>query len=275
MTTADLIAELQSARPTAAPGLREHVRAIAREAPARRPSPFQRLARLSPRRVALVALPAAAVVILGLAGAGALLDSGSPPTVTASRESFSQATTTAPGATRALPPRLKAGAAGDAATPAPTTGRAQRYSAELTLSVKDVDALSAATQQALRITRDLGGYVVSVSYATSENGVSTMTLKVPTANVQEAVVRLTGLGTIVSQQVQIDDLQGQVDELTKQETLLLERIARLSARIADPATDPEVKATLVARRDAARSQLANVRATGPRSTQRRATRRSS
>ena len=61
-----------------------------------------------------------------------------------------------------------------------------------------------------------------------------MTLKVPTANVQEAVVRLTGLGKIVSQQVQIDDLQGQVDELTKQETLLLERIARLSARIADP-----------------------------------------
>ena len=132
MTTADLIAELQSARPTAAPGLHEHVRAIAREAPARRPSPFQRLARLSPRRVALVALPAAAVVILGLAGAGALLDSGSPPTVTASRESFSQATTTTPGATRALPPQLKAGAAGDAATPAPTTGRAQRYSAELT-----------------------------------------------------------------------------------------------------------------------------------------------
>ena len=43
--------------------------------------------------------------------------------------------------------------------------------------------------------------------------------------------------------------------------MLLERIARLSARIADPATDREVKATLVARRDAARSQLANVRAT--------------
>ena len=79
MTTADLIAELQAARPTADPGLREHVRAIAREAPARGPSPFQRLAWLSPRRVALVALPAAAVVILGLAGAGALLDSGSRP----------------------------------------------------------------------------------------------------------------------------------------------------------------------------------------------------
>ena len=152
------------------------------------------------------------------------------------------------------------GTAADAATPGPTTGRAQRYSAELTLSVKDVDALSDATQQALRITRDLGGYLVNVSYATSETGVSSLTLKVPTANVQDAIVRLTGLGTIVSQQVRIDDLQNQVDELTKQETVLLERIAKLSARIADPDTDPEVKATLEARRDAARAQLVQVRA---------------
>jgi hypothetical protein len=195
-----------------------------------------------------------------------LLDSGSPAQVesSAARELRAQATTTTPSTDGTTAPQLKAGAppaAADATAPAPTTGRATRYSAQLTLSVKDVDGLSDATQKALQITRDLGGYVVSVSYATSENGVSTMTLKVPTANVQDAVVRLTGLGTIVSQQVQIDDLQGQVDELTKQETVLLERIARLSARIADPATDPEVKATLVARRDAARSRLADVRAT--------------
>jgi len=263
MTSADLIAELQAARPTADTGLRERVLELAVSAPPRRPSPFARLSGLSLRRFALVAVPATAVVLIALAGGIGLLDPAGPNSSTASRESleFNQATAAPPAAQRALAPQLKAGTAADATTPAPTTGRAQRYSADLTLSVKDVDELSDATQQALRITRDLGGYVVSVSYATSDTGASTMTLKVPTANVQQAIVRLTGLGTIVSQHVQIDDLQGQVDELTKQETVLLERIAKLSARIAAPDIDPEVKATLVARRDAARAQLAQVRST--------------
>ncbi len=127
--------------------------------------------------------------------------------------------------------------------------------------MKDVDGLSDATQKALQITRDLGGYVVSVSYATSDTGVSSLTLKVPTANVQDALVRLTGLGKIVSQQVQIDDLQGQVDELTKRETALRGQIARLSARLADPDLDAQTRATLEARRDAARAELARVRTT--------------
>jgi Domain of unknown function (DUF4349) len=262
MTSADLITELQAARPTADPTLRERVRELAASAPPRRPSPVERLSRLSLRRFALVAVPATAVVLLALAGGVGLLDPASQPGVTSSRQSLelNPATSTTAGAQRAMAPQPKVGTAADAATPAPTTGRAQRYSAQLTLSVKDVDALSGATQQALRITRDLGGYLVSVSYATSDTGVSSLTLKVPTAKVQDAIVRLSGLGTIVSQQVQIDDLQGQVDELTKQETVLTERIARLSARIAEPDIDPEVKATLEARRDAARAQLQQVRA---------------
>ena len=258
MTSAELITELQAGRPVADGTLRDRVRAIAAAEPARRASPFDRLPRFSPRRFALVAVPATAVVLLGVAGVAGLLDSGSrPQTVVAARESFAQ--TTPAGAAQA--PGLKTGApaASDAATPAPTTGRAQRYSAQLTLSVKDVDALSNATQQALRITRDLGGYLVTVSYATSDTGVSSLTLKVPTANVQDAIVRLSGLGKIVSQQVQIDDLQGQVDEFTKQETVLRERIARLSARLAVTGLDAETRATLEARRDAARSELAQVR----------------
>ena len=172
MTSADLIAELQSARPTAGTALREHVRAISVTQPARRPSPFARLSRLSPRRFALVAIPATAVVLLGLAGVGGLLDSGSSPEqLNTALESRSQATP--PASARELAPLPKTGVAGaaDASTPSPTTGRAQRYSAQLTLSVKDVDALSDATQQALRITRDLGGYLVTVSYATSDSAV--------------------------------------------------------------------------------------------------------
>jgi len=265
MTSADLITELQAARPTADSSLRDRVRAIASAQPSRRPSPFAWLTRLSARRFALVAVPATAVVLLGLAGGIGLLDSGStPPSVTAAAENYRRqlpTTTTATGGAWESAPALKAGApaATDAATPAPTTGRAQRYSAQLTLSVKNVDALSSATQQALRITRDLGGYLVTVSYATSDTGVSSLTLKVPTANVQDAIVRLSGLGKIVSQQVQIDDLQGQVDDLTKRETALREQIARLSARLAGTDLDAQTRATLEARRAAARSELAQVR----------------
>ncbi len=263
MTSAELITELQAARPTADGMLRDRVRAIAAAEPAQRPSLFSRFSRFSPRRLALVAVPATAVVLLGVAGIAGLLDSGSQPRVAtpAARESVGRAAS-APSGAPAAAPQLKTGtAASDSATPAPTTGRAQRYSAQLTLSVKDVDALSKATQQALQITRDLGGYLVTVSYATSDSGVSSLTLKVPTANVQDAIVRLSGLGKIVSQQVQIDDLQGQVDELTKRETALREQIARLSARLAATDLSAETRATLEARRDAARSELAKVRVT--------------
>jgi hypothetical protein len=262
MTSAELITALQAARPVAADTLRERVRAIAAAEPVQRPAPFARLPRISLRRFVLVAVPATAVVLLGTAGIVGLLDSGAGPQVesSAAREDLAQRAQ-APTGSVATTPLFKAGAppAADAATPAPTAGRAQRYSAQLTLAVKDVDGLSAATQKALQITRDLGGYVVSVSYATSDTGVSSLTLKVPTANVQDALVRLTGLGKIVSQQVQIDDLQGQVDELTKRETALRGQIARLSARLADQSLDAETRATLESRRDAARSELARVR----------------
>jgi regulator of replication initiation timing len=265
MTSAELITELQAARPAAAEPLRERVRAIAATEPVRRPSPFARLSRYSPRRFAMVAVPVMAVALLAVAGVAGLLDSGSQPGgVEAIRSELSAQSPAISGATTSpaseAAPSAKAGAgAADAATPGPTTGRAQRYSAQLTLSVKDVDALSDATQQALRITRDLGGYLVTASYATADSGVSSLTLKVPTANVQQAIVRLSDLGKIVAQQIQIDDLQGQVDELTKRENALRLQIARLSARLASTDISAETRATLEARRDAVRNELAKVR----------------
>lgn len=260
MTSAELITELQAARPAAAEPLRERVRAIAAAEPTRRPSPFARLTRYSPRRFAMVAVPAMAVALLAVAGVAGLLDSGSQPGgVEAIRSDLSTQSPAITGATEAAPSAKAGAGAADAATPAPTIGRSQRYSAQLTLSVKDVDALSDATQQALRITRDLGGYLVTASYATADSGVSSLTLKVPTANVQQAIVRLSDLGKIVAQQIQIDDLQGQVDELTKRENALRLQIARLSARLASTDISAETRATLEARRDAARSELAKVR----------------
>lgn len=260
MTSAELITELQATRPAADGALRERVRAIAAAEPVRRPSPFARLARYSPRRFVMVAVPAMAVALLAVAGVAGLLDSGSKPGgAEAIRADLSAQSPASSGATEAAPSAKAGAGAADAATPGPTTGRAQRYSAQLTLSVKDVDALSDATQQALRITRDLGGYLVTASYATADSGVSSLTLKVPTANVQQAIVRLSDLGRIVAQQIQIDDLQGQVDALTKQENALRLQIARLSARLTSTDISAETRATLEARRDAARAELARVR----------------
>jgi hypothetical protein len=264
MTSAELIAELQAARPTADADLRDRIRTIAAAEPVGR-SPRFRLPRFADRRMALITIPATAVVLLGVAGVAGLLDSGGQPSQPAVRESARQLTPPAAAdrqfskAAAGTAAAATAGGSSAGTTPPPTPDRLERYSAQLTLSVKDVDALSSATQQALRITRDLGGYLVTASYATSDTGTSSLTLKVPTASVQEAVVRLSGLGKIVSQQVQIDDLQAQADELTKQETVLRERIARLSARLADPSLDAETRATLEARRDAARSELARAR----------------
>lgn len=256
MNSADLTRELRATRPVARDALRERVRAIAATQPQRRRSPF---ARLSPRRLVLVAVPAAAVIVAAVAGVTALVDSEQGQRLADTPLASESATV----AQDALAPVEKAAAGGAAATktaPAPAQDRAQRYAAQLTIAVKDNDALSKATQSALATARRLGGYVVSVQYATAETGAASMTLRVPTPRVQDALVSLSGLGTIEAQQVQIDDLQGQVDELGKREAALRERIARLSARIAAPGTDAETKATLVARRDAARSELAQVRA---------------
>jgi hypothetical protein len=250
---------LRAARPVASDALRLRVSELASTAPPRRPSPF---ARLSLRRLTLVAVPVcasaaiAAAVIGGLArpeGAQRTVLPGAYATTgeaSGDRDALQQ---------QALAPSAKAGTATSDTAPAPTPGRLQRYSAQLTVAVEDNEALSKATQSALATARSLGGYVVSVDYATGDTGSASMTLRVPTAKVQDAIVRLSGLGRIVTQQVQIDDLQGSVDELTKRENALRERVARLSARLASPGVDPETRATLEARRDAARSELAQVR----------------
>lgn len=255
MNSADLTRELRATRPMAGDALRERVRAIAAVEPPRRPSPF---ARFSPRRLVLVAVPAAAVLVAAVAGITSLGKTEGPGQAGGTQSALAAAAASADAAS-APSAKARAGESFTTTAPAPSQDRAQRYSAQLTISVRDNDALSRATQSALATVRRLGGHVVTVQYATAESGTAAMTLRVPNEKVQDALTALTALGKIVSQNVQIDDLQGQLDELTKRENALRERIARLSARIAAPGLDAETKATLIARRDAARSELGQVR----------------
>jgi len=147
-----------------------------------------------------------------------------------------------------------------------STDRAQRVSATLTVEVSDPDAVSRAAQDALDLTRSLGGYVVSSSVATGEEGSASLTVRVPVAKVQEAITGLSGLGRIVSQQVTIDDLQGTLDQLEKREATVRGQIARIRARLESETLDPQSEAVLRTRLQTLRTELTELR-TGISSTE--------
>jgi hypothetical protein len=73
----------------------------------------------------------------------------------------------------------------------------------LSLHVKDV---SGSVQRAVRITTSLGGFASSVHASTSgKHGSADLTLRIPRVNLQEAVARLSALGTITSEHVDVGD----------------------------------------------------------------------
>ena len=100
------------------------------------------------------------------------------------------------------------------------------------LRVKDAAALDHGTKRAMRDTRALGGFVASIDFGTrpEDQGDASLILRVPVPKVQEAVARYTELGTIISQQVKINDLQPQADRLSQNATELRRRIAELVAK---------------------------------------------
>ena len=114
------------------------------------------------------------------------------------------------------------------AAPAPSGSRAQDYNATIVLLVDGTEELSGTTQRALRTTRRLGGYLVSVNYTTPEPGAGTAAVRVriPVSRVQAAIVEFSELGRILSQNTQISDLQQPLDEVTRR----IRRLERNTAR---------------------------------------------
>jgi hypothetical protein len=117
--------------------------------------------------------------------------------------------------------------------PAPSPARAQRYSAAIGLRVASPRAVSSAVKQALRITASLGGHPTSV-HASSESrfGTADLVLRIPRRHVQEAVSRLSQLGTITSEQVDVQDVQTTLDAADR-------RIARLQKQLAVLRAQPQ------------------------------------
>ncbi len=251
MSVNEIVDELRATRPRASGALRLQVLTLATAAPPPERAPAHRLRgrrRLALLVPAMAALAVTSAVVIGVTRSGpssnelaATAPQPAEPSSGTAREAL-----TAPSA-------ADAGIAQKAA-PGPVAGRAQRYSATLTLEVDDTDALSDATQRALATARDLGGYVVSVHYATGADGAASMTLSVPTARAGDAVTRLSALGTILAQDVQIDDLQGSLDALDKQIARVRAQIAALGAAIEEAPTAAE-RARLTERRAQARARL--------------------
>jgi hypothetical protein len=102
-------------------------------------------------------------------------------------------------------------------------GRAQDIDLTMAIRVPDADAVSQATNEALALTKDLGGFVRSSNVSTQgREGTAKLRLRIPVARFEDAVIGLSALGTITKQQVATVDLQGDVDAYTKR----IERLGR-------------------------------------------------
>ena len=252
MTVTEIVDELRASRPRASDALRLQVLTLAANPPARAPS---LLDRVRGRRLALL-VPAAAglavasAVAIGVTRPEPARDAAAPAVV---GRSSAESATTLTG-----PPAAADATTAQKAAPGPVAGRAQRYVATLTLAVEDADALSDATQRALTVARDLGGYVVAVQYATGADGVASLTLRVPSSRAGDAVTRLSTLGTILSQNVQIQDLQESLDGLDRELRRLRARIAALTAQL-ERVTAPAARARLLEQRAQAQAQLRELR----------------
>ena len=93
------------------------------------------------------------------------------------------------------------------------------------LRVQDADHVSSASQDAVRITRALGGVVTSSTVDTRGNqGRAQLTLRIPVGNLDDAVFRLTQLGTVTAQRTNTQDLQAPLDRVSR-------RIAEFRSKI--------------------------------------------
>src|SRR6266545_1068277 len=213
----ELVRDLR-ALPTAAPEqLRERVRALGE--PAQLTRPWDRFRGVSWRRSLLVLAP---VCVLGLVSAAVIhgvVNSGPRREAVATvHGEAAQGATDSGSRTLAKPEAQVFGPLTDptftSPLPTPAPGRYQDYEAWMRVRVKDLDALSEHTNEAMRIVRSYGGYVASVeeSSAAGQPGQADLVLRVPVARVEDVLVRLTRLGTVVERHMAIRDLEQVVQQ---------------------------------------------------------------
>jgi hypothetical protein len=260
---ADLVAELRSVPADAPESLRARIRAFGE--PQAPPTFRDRVATVRWRRGLLLAVPACAAILLSVAAVRGLVSSSSshPEAATTvategARIEKGNGRTLAPAvpapvwdAQTTQQGALSAGAAG---------GRPVDYDASLRVRVRDADALSDRTADAMRIARSLGGYVDSVEQSTTKGrpGQADLVLRVPVARVERALIRLSALGTVVEQHLSIVDLQQTLDQQRRRISNLRVEIARLNEALRDGSLAADVRLRLQLRLEEARRNLARL-----------------
>jgi hypothetical protein len=249
----ELVRDLR-ALPTAAPGhVRENVRALGE--PALSETFWSRVPRLNWRRGLLVLAPACVLGLVTAAVIHGVLNSGPAREATLTRIEAGERTGQS-GAedqvfSTAQPPSALA-----TPLPTPTTGRLQDYEAWMTVRVKDLDALSDRANEAMRVARSYGGYVVSLEQSSTSGrpGQADLVLRVPVARVEDALMRLAGLGTVVDRHLSIRDLEQVVQQQRARILKLKLFIARATSQLKED-LPADVRLRLQLQLEQARSDL--------------------
>ena len=247
----ELVRDLR-ALPTAAPDhLRQQVRALGE--PVQSKTLRDKLPRLQWRRSLLVLAPACVLGLVTAAVIHGVLNSGP------AREAAMTHVVQAPALTEGESgPKDQLGAIAQpwSALPAPATGRLQDYEAWMTVRVKDLGALSDQANEAMRLARSYGGYVVSLEQTTAPGrpGQADLVLRVPVARVEDALMRLAGLGTVIDRHLSIRDLEQAVQQQRARILKLKLFIARATAQLKD-SLPADVRLRLQLQLEQARSDL--------------------
>ena len=126
----------------------------------------------------------------------------------------------------------------------------------LELRVRDADAVARAANDAMRAADALGGHVVASTVdARGREGSARLTLRVPVRRLADAVVRLSALGAITAQNVQIQDLQAGVDRRENRIEALERAIRRDELRLASGTLTAKERLEVELRVESLRAQL--------------------
>jgi hypothetical protein len=247
---AGLIRELRGVNADAPARVRERVRAL--DKPVRRSWGWKPV---------LVLVPV--VLALGVVGAVAAVDRGGQKEAVQREgvhlETLSPAFERTEDAAKSNP--LLGRIRGHVGAPFPGGGgsRAQEWDVSMDLRVRDNDRLAAASQEAIRTTRELGGYVVSSSIGTQgTSGEARLIVRVPARRIQDAITRFGDLGTITAQNVDVQDRQGQLDAQARRIDSLRVQIAEVNLKLAQPGLSAPERLRLELRRERLRGLLNQV-----------------
>ena len=115
-----------------------------------------------------------------------------------------------------------------------STTRLQRYHASLELRVRTPADVSSATRRALAIAARSAAIPCRGRRCEGPRRRGGATLRIPRQKVQEAVARLSALGTIVSSDVRVEDLEAQVRVTETRIDRLQRRLRELRAQEPTP-----------------------------------------